>query len=199
MPNPAHSVLLFDLGGVLIESDMFSELRRLMKTDQTEAQLIEVWMRNPVARRFELGQCSVDEFALSIVSEFRLSLAPADFLAAFETWPTGFYDGVERMLAELRTRYTVACLSNSNEVHWTDAITDHFDFAFSSHLIEHIKPDRGAFDHVLDAIGVEANAVCFFDDAPMNVQAARRYGLNAHHTVGYETLKSRLMELRFLS
>ena len=102
------------------------------------------------------------------------------------------------MLSELRSTYAVCCLSNSNEAHWTDAITDHFDFAFSSHLIGRIKPDRDAFEHVLDNIGVEAQAVHFFDDALINVEAARSLGLNAYRTVGYKSLNSKLIELGFL-
>jgi len=199
MPTPKHCVLLFDLGGVLIESQMFSELQRLMNSDHTEPELVEAWLRNPVARRFELGQCSVNEFSQSVVRELQLSLSPEDFLAAFRSWPKGFYHGAESMLFELRSTYAVCCLSNSNEAHWTDAITDHFDFAFSSHLIGRIKPDRDAFEYVLDSIGVEAHAVHFFDDAPLNVEAARSVGLNAHHTVGYKRLKSKLIELGFLS
>ncbi|MEM7099824.1 MAG: HAD-IA family hydrolase [Pseudomonadota bacterium] len=199
MPIRTDSVLLFDLGGVLIESQMFSELKRLMNTDQSEAELIEVWLRNPVAKQFELGQCSVDEFSQSIVREFGLDLPPADFLAEFKDWPKGFYAGVDSTLSELRNTHTVSCLSNSNEAHWTDAITDHFDFAFSSHLIGRIKPNRDAFEHVLDTIGVEAGAVHFFDDALMNVEAASSCGLNAHHTIGYDSLKRTLLELGFLS
>lgn len=199
MADSSESVLLFDLGGVLIENKMFSELKRLMGTDQTEAELIHDWLQNTVARRFELGQCSADEFSQNVVDEFRLNLSPQEFLATFKHWPEGFYDGVESMLSQLRRNHTVACLSNSNETHWSDAVAAHFDFAFSSHLIGRIKPDRNAFDHVLGEIGVRAAAVHFFDDAVVNVAAARSYGLNAYHTVGYDNLHSQLIDLGFLN
>jgi putative hydrolase of the HAD superfamily len=192
-----HSVLLFDLGGVLIESTMFSELKRLMNSDATEAALIERWLRNPLTRRFELGQCSASEFAESVVREFELPIDGASFLTAFAGWPKGFYAGAESTLAQLRRDHTVCCLSNSNSVHWNDALTSHFDFAFSSHLIGHIKPDASAFTFVLESVGVPAQQVYFFDDAIVNVEAARRIGLNAHHTVGYTQLVSTLTHLGF--
>lgn len=198
MADVRQSVLLFDLGGVLIESVMFRELKRLMNTDRSEAELLEVWLRNPLARRFELGQCSPEEFSRSVVREFGLNLDPAEFLAVFATWPKGFYDGAVRLLADLRSAHTVCCLSNSNEVHWTSSLTAPFDHAFSSHLIGCIKPDPEAFAHVLNEIGVPPQRVHFFDDAPLNVEAARRLGLNAYHTAGFPALKSTLKQLGFI-
>jgi putative hydrolase of the HAD superfamily len=188
-------ILLFDLGGVLIESDMFTELRRLTGSAHSEAELISHWLANPVARAFELGRCTPADFSHSIVREFRLSMAPDDFLSAFATWPKGFYPGVEALLAELRQSHTVCCLSNSNEVHWTNAPIGHFDHAFSSHLIGCIKPDRDAFDHVLSTLGATPGDVHFFDDAPVNVEAARACGLHAHHTPGFTALQTKLHDL----
>jgi putative hydrolase of the HAD superfamily len=195
-PDP-DTVLLFDLGGVLVENDMFSELKRLMATDATPAELIERWLRNPVARRFELGQCSPGEFGAAIVAELELEVSANQFLTAFASWPKGFAAGVEPLLGELRRHHRVGCLSNSNAVHWTDSVTASFDFAFSSHLIGHIKPDRQAFEYVLDALDVNARDVHFFDDAPINVEAARELGLNAYHTPGFDSLRTELERLGF--
>jgi putative hydrolase of the HAD superfamily len=143
MPSPGpDSVLLFDLGGVLVENDMFSELKRLMATEATPAELLERWLRDPVARRFELGRCSPGEFGAAIVTELELDISAEQFLSAFATWPKGFSAGAGPLLAELRRRHRVGCLSNSNAVHWTDAVTASFDFAFSSHLIGHLTSSR---------------------------------------------------------
>jgi len=199
MSESKPTVLLFDLGGVLIENQMFSELKRLMNSDLTEAQLIEMWLTNPVARRFELGRCSAAEFARSIIEQFGLPLESAEFLAAFRNWPKGFYHGVEPLLIDLRSRFRVCCLSNSNEIHWTSSITDHFECAFSSHLIGCIKPDTNAFEHALEAIGVEAGEVYYFDDAAMNVEVASSCGMVAHHTVGFDQLRSTLADLGILN
>ena len=199
MPTDTNSILLFDLGGVLIRNRMFSELKRLTRADQSEAELIDRWLKHPTARTFELGQCSEDEFARSVVAELALDLTPGEFLDAFRHWPDGFYDGAEATLARLREKYTVACLSNSNETHWTGSFTDPFDYAFSSHLIGRIKPDRDAFEHVLSTIGASPDQVYFFDDAPANVEAAREIGISAHHTVGFDQARETLRALGFLS
>lgn len=194
-----ESVLLFDLGGVLLENRMFDELKRLTGTDVSPAELVERWLKNPVARRFERGHCGAEEFAAAAVADLDLTMAPEEFLAAFAGWPQGLSAGAETLLADLRTRHRVGCLSNSNEVHWTEELTSPFDFAFSSHLIGHVKPDREAFEHVLHALDVEADQVHFFDDAESNVAAARALRLNAHHTPGFERLRAALQRLGFSS
>ena len=171
MVLPTQPVLFFDLGGVLIENQRFSEHQRLLNTQQSQAELVELWLANPVAREYELGRCSTDDFSRSIIEELQLSLTPEEFLVAFREWPKGFYPGVDSMLQQLRAQATVCCLSNSNEAHWTEKVTSHFDHAFSSHLIGRIKPDRDAFEHVLGVLDVAAKDVIYFDDAESNVEA----------------------------
>lgn len=194
----AGPVLLFDLGGVLVENDMFGELRRLMGSDAAEAELLETWLANPVARRFELGQCDPETFARDIVQAFALPLTPAGFIEQFARWPRGFSSEVLALLASLRTRYRIGCLSNSNVVHWHDGLTAPFDFAYSSHLIGRIKPDAAAYLHVLEREGLAASDVCYFDDSASNVSAARALGLDAHQTVGAAALRSRLAQLQLM-
>lgn len=199
MTRESNPVLLFDLGGVLVENALFSELKRLLGSERTEAELIEAWLADPIAREYELGRCSTEVFCGRMVEALDLPLAPAEFLAVFKAGPRGFYPGAGSLLTDLRQRHRVCCLSNSNEAHWHDALTAPFDHAFSSHLIGRIKPDAEAFRHVVETMGVEPGRVHFFDDAPVNVQAARNFGLNAHHTPGWEALRRRLVELKLVA
>ena len=43
-----------------------------------------------------------------------------------------------------------------------------------------IKPDPAIYRLCLDALGCEADRVVFFDDRPLNVEAAREVGMQAH-------------------
>ncbi|QJW85440.1 HAD-IA family hydrolase [Ramlibacter terrae] len=54
-----------------------------------------------------------------------------------------------------------------------------FRHVFASHEMGHRKPQPEAFRHVLDAIGVAADEVLFFDDTQENVDGARACGLEA--------------------
>lgn len=98
-------------------------------------------------RAFELGRSEPLDFATSFVADWNLSLSPAQFLAQFATWPRDFWPASLELLAELRERHLVACLSNCNVVHWQrfGGFAEQFDAAFSSHLLGLIKPDREVF------------------------------------------------------
>ncbi len=80
-------------------------------------------------------------------------------------------------------------LSNTNELHLARmrdemGLVACMDHCYASHEIGIVKPDPGIYAHVIEALGVPAGDVAFFDDNAGNVDAARTAGMNAHHTVG---------------
>jgi putative hydrolase of the HAD superfamily len=188
-------VLMFDLGGVLVVNDMFDELPKLTKDNVGEDSLKAKWLQSPAVRDFELGKCSRDKFAKSMVEEFQLSVTPNEFLGAFSGWPKGFYSGAEDLLGDLRAQYSTACLSNSNELHWTTNVTSHFDHSYSSHLLNRIKPDVEVFEFVTSDIGRNPGEIVFFDDSQLNIDAARAFGWEAHLTVGFAELNRVLKKI----
>ena len=60
----------------------------------------------------------------------------------------------------------------------------HFDHHFASHLIDRIKPDHDAFEHVASTLGIEPGAILFVDDNQINVDAARAFGMQAQRCLG---------------
>ena len=193
-----QQTLIFDLGGVLIANDMFDELRGLTRGPADNAALKARWLTSPGARAFELGQCSVAEFSHAIVREFDLTVTPGEFIERFSSWPKGFYPGMTDMLEVLKTSRRIGCLSNSNTVHWTGHFTAPFDVAYSSHLMQRIKPDTEVFAHVTRDLDLSPADIVFFDDAEPNVEAANAYGWQAHHTDGPDALLQVLSELGLL-
>ena len=195
MPQPA--VLLFDLGGVLVDNAIFADLPQLLPTPIADADLRARWADSPAVHQFECGQIAADEFAAAFVAEWRLPIAPAAFLERFAAWPRGLYPGAEALLLGLRRRYRIAYLSNCNAVHWGGfgGLLQHADDAFSSHLWGVMKPDPAIFAMAVDALGGDPSVICFFDDAPRNVEAARTIGMKAHLTAGFAALEATLRSL----
>lgn len=188
-------LLLFDLGGVLVENDMFLELGRLTDHALDQTALKTKWLQSPVAREFELGLCSPETFSAAIVDEFFLSVTPQDFLTAFTQWPKPMSTDAISLLSNLRRRYPIGCLSNSNEVHWTTRIESHFDYAYSSHLLGRIKPDVEVLEFVTKDLARQPSDIVFFDDSALNVQAALDFGWDAHLTEGFDELNRALYGL----
>jgi len=106
----------------------------------------------------------------------------------------GLADLVEELLAELRRKHHVSCLTNCNELHWTalSPFLRHFDSSFSSHLLGQIKPDAGAYQSVLRALDVGPDVVWFFDDSRANVLGAREVGMRGFLAHGPDELRRTL-------
>jgi glucose-1-phosphatase len=189
-------VLLFDLGGVLVEIAHYRELRALKAWTGTDDALRDLWAGCASGRELESGRIPAEAFGTAAVRELGLSIGPREFVERFRTWTRDYFPGALPLVQELRKSYRVGCLSNSNALHWGPRFEAPFDFAYSSHLIGHMKPDAAAFEHVLREEKVAPGEVCFFDDSLPNVEAARRLGMQAHHVLGFEDLTGKLAAWR---
>jgi len=196
----APSLLLFDLGGVLLENATFDRLNRLLPAPMETAALKDRWLASPAVRRFELGETAPGEFAETFLAEWRIQLTPHEFLEEFVSWPQGLHPEALAALPVLRRRYRVACLSNCNVLHWQrfGGFGGHFDLALSSHQLGAIKPDDEAFLRALGACQAEPSSVWFFDDSIRNVHAAARLGIRAFHVDGISPLLHVLRAERLL-
>lgn len=184
------SLLLFDLGGVLIENSTFESLNRLLREPMEVTALRDRWLLSSAVRRFELGAISPADFAEAFIAEWEIQLSSQAFLREFLSWPRGFYAGARETIRDLRQRYRVACLSNSNVLHWEKfgGLENDFDIALSSHQLGVIKPDDEAFLCAFRACEVDPSMVYFFDDSSANVSTARRLGVRAFQVEGIAPL-----------
>jgi len=196
-----RETLLFDLGGVLIDFSGFDELGRLLPGRPSRAEVRDRWIRSPSVIRFERGEISSHEFADGVVRELGLDLSLDRFIALFVSWARGPYPGARSLLEQLRTRHRVACLSNSNALHTPvhrrnlEGVVDTFYF---SDEIGQVKPDREVFEHVIRDLSVPPSHIVFFDDTPVNVEAARSAGLRAYEVDGIGALRAELHRLAVL-
>jgi putative hydrolase of the HAD superfamily len=111
-------LLLFDLGGVLVENVGPARLATWLPTASTQAAILDQWLMSPTVRAFERGQMAVEDFAAAIVRELGLAVSPAYFLADFARWVHGLYPGALDLLRQLASAYPLGCLSNTNVMHW---------------------------------------------------------------------------------
>jgi putative hydrolase of the HAD superfamily len=197
-----RDVLLFDLGGVLVDVapvDMALASLGLAPEPNVVARLaaLECWSRH------ETGAIDSQLFAEQLIAELALELDAERVLTEFEAWNLGFLAGAVETLAELRGRHRLAVLSNTNEVHWKRlsgemGIPGLVEVAFASHLIGLRKPDERVYRHVAAELGVGVADLVFFDDNPANIEAARGLGMRAWQVEGIASLRERLDALGYL-
>jgi|TARA_Y100000310_G_scaffold326357_1_gene391156 putative hydrolase of the HAD superfamily len=189
-------VLLFDLGGVLIELSGVPTMRD-WSGETSDEMIWQRWLSSAIVRKFEAGGCTPMEFADGIVEEFDLPVSAEEFIQAFTHWPKLPFSGAVEMLKELRPSFTLACLSNTNELHWDrfceeSDLMQQFHHSFPSHLTGLLKPDRIVFDHVKDELAIEPSKILFFDDNQLNVDGAMEAGLCALKTIACDGVKTHL-------
>jgi hypothetical protein len=73
-------VVLFDLGGVLVDFGGVAPMKELARIEDDD-ELWRRWLTCPWVRTFERGGCSPEDFAAGVVREWDLPVAPEDFLA----------------------------------------------------------------------------------------------------------------------
>jgi glucose-1-phosphatase len=189
-----EKVLLFDLGGVLVEFDGISQLVALSNTF-TIKTATDFWQRSMWLNRFESGACSEKEFAEGFLKETGLLLSAENFIKEFVSWEKGPFAGSLELLETLKPHFTLACLSNNNSLHW-EALTEmsfierKFKHCYISYQLGLLKPDPQIFHYVIKDMKVHPQNIYFFDDNLKSVETARSLGINAFRVAGLAQLKS---------
>jgi HAD superfamily hydrolase (TIGR01509 family) len=192
-------VVLFDVGGVLVQLRGVAAMLEWLPHHPTAGTLFRTWLQSPAVREFETGRCDENAFAARVVRELELPVDAAQFLESFVGWPTGLYPGVHELIARIPADCRRALLSNSNSVHWPRVMGELglgalFEHSFVSHQIGKIKPDRDAFEHVIEAMQCAPDSILFLDDNLPNVEAARSTGMRAARVDGVFGAEQALIE-----
>ena len=199
-----YRVILFDLGGVLVDVEGVAAFQHMLGRPLSQEEVWQRWLTASAwVSTFESGRCTPEVFAAGMVEEWRLTVTAEAFLDDFRRWPKRLLPGVRKLLARLARHFTLACLSNTNDVHWphmrdTLGLSGLLHRYYLSHEIGHLKPTRAAFEHVLADLGCAPARVVFLDDNQLNVDAAQAVGLQAYRAVGIGEARTVLQSLGLL-
>ena len=190
-------VILFDIGGVLVELAGAKRLIELMGGNITHEELSKRWFHSEYVRLYESGQCSTDIFAEGVVRELDMDISPDDFISEFPLYVKDFFPGVTELLRELAPKYTLACLSNTSIAQWTSLrerilINQYFRHSFLSYEIGLLKPELGIYTYTIEKLSCRPDEIIFFDDNDANVQTALKSGMAAYRVAGFEDLKDKM-------
>jgi putative hydrolase of the HAD superfamily len=139
-------VVLFDIGGVLVELTGVPAMLAWMNHRVSAEQLWTMWLTSPVVRAFETDRTTPEQFADQIIAEMSLPITSGQLPEEFPRWTLQLHPGALELIQRITSRYTRATLCNSNALHWARLMQDlqlasAFDHHFASHLIGKIKPD----------------------------------------------------------
>src|ERR1043165_9118204 len=87
------AVVLFDVGGVLVELDGVHQMLTWLEHRLTIEELWQTWLGSPAVRAFESGRSDAQAFARGVLDEFEIIIDTQHFLQAFTAWPTRLFPG----------------------------------------------------------------------------------------------------------
>ena len=196
--------LIFDAGGVLVyprlgewhipyrSAEILGEARAAdMRTERfREAHaacmhwLAEDRLVNGIEEERRLRRGFVEELNARMdwrMSEDEIARMTDDFTDNPDRY--GFFDDVKRYLTKWRSEYRLGILSDAMPSLYPlmrgYGILDLFDAVVISTHIGATKPDPRMYAAILDALGAETGDCLFIDDRIVNVEGAKRAGLNA--------------------
>ncbi len=178
--------LLFDLGGVVVEIDFDRALAAWQPWSRhSPEELAHAFRHDDAFERHERGEMPDDAYFRHLAGCLAFEGDRAGIEAGWNDLFVGTIDETLDLIRAVRRRVPCHAFTNTNPAHhatWAaryPAVPDAFGHVFTSHRLGAREPEREAFRRVVDAIGVDADAILFFDDNAANVAGARAAGLEA--------------------
>ena len=191
---------LFDLGNTVIRLAYERVMERICTSSSaTRDELLEHFEAPGSYRDMERGTATFNDFYETMRERAGYRGSAQEFHALWSDFFDGPIPGIEQVLEEVRARYRVAFLSNSNEVH-AEVIPRTFPGLFQkddrfifSYRFQCAKPDPELYRRALEVVGAPPQQIVFIDDLLENVHAARALGM---HAIQFQDSTSLMQTLR---
>lgn len=191
--------IIFDLGGVILNIDYRLTIAAFTKFGVKNADLFySKKVQNPIFDKIEIGEITANYF----LDELQKKTNNAEIKQVESAWNAMLLDLPESRLnhiQKLSKNYKIFLLSNTNEIHinafrkkigekrWLQ-FSSLFTKMYLSHEIGFRKPNKEAFQIILDENKLKANDVFFIDDSPQHIKAARSLGIQSHYLLEGEEI-----------
>ncbi len=196
--------IFFDLGNVIIPFDFRRAYTRLQPLCSYPVTEIPQRMRGTdLVSRFESGLIGSKDFVKEFSAVLDLRIGYDEFC---DLWSSVFLPEPlvqESLLADLGRRYPLMILSNTNPIHFhmiqaNYPLLRHFEHCVLSYEVGALKPSARIFEEAVTRAGCEAGECFFTDDLAVNVEAARKHGMDAVQFQSADQLEGDLKARRLL-
>ena len=182
--------IVFDLGGVLVGLD---EGRCIQAFDQLGCQQVSHYVNQRLAQGLfhdlEIGNISTRQFCDEVRRMTESNVSDDDIMKTWNLMLVSMPDYKKEKLMELRGKYRLFLLSNTNDIHWLfcvnelfpyqgGTIADCFEQVFLSYQMHLAKPDVEIFKEVLRLAELNPDETLFVDDSPVNIESAEQAGMH---------------------
>lgn len=180
--------IVFDMGGVIVDIDIPASIEAFEKLGYAEIRdILDPYLQSGILLKLEEGTATPQEF-YEHVRKTAPHLTDKDINEALYVALTGIKPYKLNMLLELRKKYKIYMLSNTNAIMFNHiantmftaegrTVDDYFDHLFLSYKMHLVKPYEPIFEEMIRQSGMVPDETLFIDDAPANVATAGKLGL----------------------
>jgi len=193
--------IIFDLGGVLLNIDYSKTSGAFKKLgvanfDEMYSQAKQTTLFDD----FETGKISAGDFISQVKNLLKLNCTNEEIIDAWNAMLLDFPKERMNLLLNLKAKYNVVLLSNTNEIHKTaftkilqenyqlNSLDQIFNKTFFSHEIKLRKPNTECFEFVLNTCNFNKNETVFFDDSEQHIIGAKSTGIKAYFVTNGKTI-----------
>ncbi len=205
MANPGRSIVVFDLGGVLIDWDPRHLYRKLFAGDEAA---MEHFLATVCTHEWHRHHDAGRSLAEGVRTLKDLHPDKAELIDAFGTRQgemlAGSIAGAVEILKELRDRDVPLYALSNWPAETFPLARQRFDFLGWFHgivvsgEIGAIKPEPRIYEVLLDRFAIDPLSAVFIDDVAVNAAAARAFGIHAIHFTTPAALRAELVALGLL-
>jgi glucose-1-phosphatase len=194
------TTLIFDLGGVLINLNLEQCIQNFKQLGlENFEENLNLFGQKGFFLQFEKGQIKVTEFRNEIRKLSPVHLSDAEIDKAWCSFLCDIPIQKMEMLLELKKKYRLLLLSNTNPLHIEisaagefarvgKTISDFFDSCYLSYEMKMAKPDAEIFQSLLETEQVTADECLFLDDGIKNIEQAAKLGIQTYLVKANEDL-----------
>lgn len=184
--------IIFDLGNVLVPLETErarTDFRKLMPEDSRFKDPFSL-VSLECFTQYEIGQISSSGFFNCLKPYFRSDITQEDFFHAWNRIIGDFPPEHVEMLKNLRKRYNLYLLSNTNESHvkyfekkvpGVNHIGELFEKVYYSNIEGLRKPQPEIYKVILEQNKLAPQETLFVDDLAENIEAAGKLGIQTLH------------------
>ncbi len=199
--------IVFDFGGVIVNFSRDAAVKKFVEIGVANAnELLDSYHQKDIFLEVEDGTLTAEEFRVKLSDvagkELTYEQVKAGWLGFMIDVPLYRLD----YLAELKTKYKLYVLSNSNPyvMDWARSedftiagkpLDDYFDKIYTSYEIKAVKPEKYIFEYMIQDAGLLPEETLFVDDGSANIKMAKGLGMLTFQPINGEDWRDDLSAL----
>ncbi|MDO4461562.1 MAG: HAD family phosphatase [Bacteroidia bacterium] len=188
--NSKVRLAIFDLGGIIMPIRMEKTALAFAKLGAHEisAHVTASHAHDGIFNTYQNGNISTPDFLKAVRTETGVSGTDEQIRDAWNAMLHEPNTDRLNLIKEIAKHTPTVLLSNSNDMHivWArehmqpfGGFESFFLKTYFSHEVHLSKPDPKIYELVLHEMNVNAQDAVFFDDSPLNIDAAKALGIDA--------------------